>query len=256
MVKLTDRLQVLADQIDEGETMADIGTDHGFLPIALWEQGTCPHVILTDISPGSLDKARQTGRSLHPQQEFDLRLGSGIQVLKKGEVDAVVIAGMGGVLMTRILEEDLEKTHSFRKLVLQPRSGQGRLRHWLVHHGCSIAREFLVREGKYLCEILMVFPSGNPCDAVPESQLTVPSGDGSAAALFQGLYGKEPDDIAYEVPPWIFSAGELAEPFVRRKLATEEQIWEGLMKSKRPDYAKEKKTQARIIYLKSLLGGI
>lgn len=242
MIKLTDRLQILADQIKEKETMADIGTDHGFLPIALWERNICPHVVLTDVSPGSLDKARQTGQALYPGKVFDLRLGSGIQVLEQGEVDAVVIAGMGGILMTQILGEDLQKTRSFKKLVLQPRSGQGKLRHWLIHQGFSIVKESLVREGKYICEILTVVPPGD----LPQDRPVVS----------REISGKGPDDIEYEAPPWILSAGQLAEPFIRRKLAAEERVREGLLKSKQPDGVKEKKTQDRIDYLKSLLGGI
>ncbi len=248
MIKLTDRLQVLADQIEEQETMADIGTDHGFLPIALWERKICPHVILTDVSSGSLEKACQTGYAAYPGQKFDLRLGSGLRVLKQGEVDAVVIAGMGGILMTEILGEDLEKTRSFQKLVLQPRSGQGKLRHWLICHDFQITRESLVREGKYICEILTVVPGDYAAAGLSEEAPT--------ANVSREILGKGPDDIEYEVPPWILSAGELAEPFVRRKLAAEQRVWEGLMKSKQPDRSKEQKTQERMAYLKSLLGGV
>ena len=94
MIKLTDRLQVLADQIKQNETMADIGTDHGFLPIYLWENEISPKVIMADISPGSLEKARVNCYENYPNEKFDLRLGNGIQILENGEVDAVVIAGI------------------------------------------------------------------------------------------------------------------------------------------------------------------
>ena len=103
MIRLTDRLQILADQIEKNETMADIGTDDGFLPIYLWENGISPNVIMADVSAGSLDKARCDAAALYPDMAFDLRLGDGIQVLEKGEVDAVVLAGMGGILMTETL---------------------------------------------------------------------------------------------------------------------------------------------------------
>ena len=119
MIKLTPRLKTIAEEIEKGETMADIGTDHGFLPIYLWEAGLCPKVIMTDISRGSLSKADENCRSLHPETEFDLRLGSGLEVLSCGEVDSVVIAGMGGILMTEILGADVQKAWSFRKLILQ-----------------------------------------------------------------------------------------------------------------------------------------
>lgn len=251
MINLTDRLQVLADQIEEQETMADIGTDHGFLPIALWERHICPHVILTDVSSGSLEKARQTGQASHPNKIFDLRLGSGLRVLEKGEVDVVVIAGMGGILMTQILGEDLEKASSFGKLVLQPRSGQGKLRHWLVHHDFQIIKESLVREGKYICEVLTVVPCA---PSMPSALSAEPLA--ARANVSREMPGKGPEDIEYEVPPWILSAGELAEPFMRRKLAAEQRVWEGLLKSKQPDRSKEKRTRERMAYLKSLLGGV
>ena len=147
MMKLSPRLKKIAEQINAGETMADIGTDHGFLPIYLWENKICPKVIMADISSGSLSKARENCEMYDPDARFDLRLGSGIEVLKEAEVDAVVMAGMGGILMTEILEKDVKKSLSFRKLILQPRKDVGKLRYWLFNNGFSITNEALVREG-------------------------------------------------------------------------------------------------------------
>lgn len=240
MIKLSDRLQVLADQIEKNETMADIGTDHGFLPISLWERGISPKVILTDVSEGSLEKARVNVRQLYPREDFDLRLGSGIAVLSPGEVDAVVIAGMGGILMTEILGADLKKAKSFKKLILQPRSAQGELRCWLLRNGFVIQKESLVRERKYLCPVL---------NAVPREQL-----EGEPVSRI--LEGCGPGSVEYEVPPWIFTAGKLAEEFVERKLAGEEKILSGLKKSRLPEPEKEAEVRRRIAYLKSLLGGM
>ena len=97
-MKLTPRLQTIADEINPGETMADIGTDHGFLPVYLWENKISPNVIMADISAGSLAKAEENCRAFFPDREFDLRLGNGLEILQPGEVDAVVMAGMGGIL--------------------------------------------------------------------------------------------------------------------------------------------------------------
>ena len=82
MIKLSDRLQLIAKEVNNGETVADIGTDHGFLPMYLWEQGISPKVIMADVSQGSLKKAQQNCNELYPDNTFDLRLGNGIQVLK------------------------------------------------------------------------------------------------------------------------------------------------------------------------------
>lgn len=238
MIKLTDRLQTLADQIKQNETMADIGTDHGFLPIFLWENKISPKVIMADVSSGSLDKARCNCADLYPDEEFDLRLGNGIQVLDKGEVDAVVIAGMGGKLIAQILGEDTEKTKSFKKLVLQPRNGQGKLRCWLVENDFSIIRESLVREGKYICEVITAVPG---------------KVDDNLSYVIDDCNN---DSMEYEVPPWIISAGELAKPFILNKIAIEEYALNGILKADIRDTNRESVTRARIQYLKSLLGGI
>lgn len=232
MVKLTPRLQIIANEIKAGETMADIGTDHGFLPIYLWEAGICPHVIMADISRGSLDKAKDNCQMLHPEQEFDLRLGSGIEVLGNGEVDAVAIAGMGGILMTEILGVDLAKAHSFRRLILQPRNHVGKLRYWLLNNGFKIVNEQLVREGKFICEILTVEP------------IEV------AVSMNQ-----DEDDIEYEFPHSLIRfRNELTEEYLQRKLVLEMRILERMSMGSQTTDAQMKRQKYRIEYLQYLLG--
>jgi len=238
MIKLTERLKCLADQIEQNETMADIGTDHGFLPIYLWENEISPKVIMADISPGSLEKARCNCEELYPGEKFDLRLGDGISIIENGEVDAVVIAGMGGKLMTQILGEDMEKTRSIKKLVLQPRNGQGKLRYWLVKNGFSIIKESLVREGKYICEVIT---------AVPELV------DDNLSYVIEGC---DMNSMEYETPPWIISAGELAAPFIQNKINIEEYALKGILKADIRDEEREKYVRSRIEYLNSLMRGI
>lgn len=212
--------------------MADIGTDHGFLPIYLWEAGICPRVIMADISRGSLDKARDNCRMLHPEQEFDLRLGSGIEVLGNGEVDAVAIAGMGGILMTEILGVDLAKAHSFRRLILQPRNHVGKLRYWLLNNGFKIVNEQLVREGKFICEILTVEP------------IEV------AVSMNQ-----DEDDIEYEFPHSLIRfRNDLTEEYLQRKLTLEMRILESMAMGSQTTDAQMKRQKYRIEYLQYLLG--
>ncbi len=161
-MKLSERLQYIADEIKRGETMADIGTDHGFLPLYLMEKSKCPKVIMADISSGSLKKAEINCKLVKPKGDYELRLGNGIDVLADGEVDVVVIAGMGGLLISDILEWDIHKSRSVRRYILQPRNNPGRLRHWLSVNGFSIVKEGIVREGKFLCEIFTVESGPQP----------------------------------------------------------------------------------------------
>ncbi len=159
MNTLSERLKIIADNIEKGEAMADIGTDHGFLPLFLICEKICPKVIMADVSRGSLDKARANFVMAGFSEEAgDFRLGSGLRVLEKGEVDTVVMAGMGGRLMIELLQEDFEKTCSFRKFILQPRNGQGDLRHFLAKRGFTIQRELLTDEEGRLCNIIVALP--------------------------------------------------------------------------------------------------
>ncbi len=166
MEKLSDRLQLIADNIFDGETMADIGTDHGFLPIYLLLKKNCPLVIMADINKGPLNNAQINfydclGNNVISPERYDFRLGSGIEILKPGEVDNVVIAGMGGRLMIEILQKDFEKSCSFNKYILQPRNGLGHLRHWLNAVGFVIEKELLVKELDNICSIMIV---SSPCN--------------------------------------------------------------------------------------------
>ena len=122
-MKLSDRMQVIADHVDPGETVADIGTDHGQIPVWLFARGISPRVILSDISEGSIRKAEETAAAYQFGEAMSFRTGYGLEVLGRGEADTVIIAGMGGKLIRQILDRDPEHTASFRKFIMQPRKG-------------------------------------------------------------------------------------------------------------------------------------
>ncbi|MBQ9971987.1 MAG: SAM-dependent methyltransferase [Firmicutes bacterium] len=248
MIKLSDRLMLIASQIDNSETMADVGTDHGFLPMYLADEGICPRVILADVSKGSLEKGRQNvSRMIKDRYErgrffeegtFDYRLGDGIRVLKHGEVDAVVIAGMGGILIADIITDDMEKAVSLKKYVLQPRNNQGKLRYSLMQKGFEIKKNLLVREGKFICDVIVVSAPERP-----DLNIELPYSEG---------------DIRYEVPDNLLENGELATEYIERRLRKEKEILESLGKSGViTDEIRRKKLyfRERITYLSDLLGG-
>lgn len=231
MIKLSDRLQLIAKEVNNGETVADIGTDHGFLPIYLWEQGISPKVIMADVSQGSLNKAQQNCNELYPDNTFDLRLGNGIQVLKEGEVDVVTIAGMGGILMTEILGYDLCKTKSFRKIVLQPRNNPGFLRHWLRNNGFCIINEQLVREGKFICEIITAIPK----------EIAIPMNNG-------------PDSIEYQFPHNLIDfKGPLTIEYLSRNLQSEKKILDAMNSGKKTTFDDIRRQEYRIYYLERMI---
>ncbi|MGL5348410.1 MAG: tRNA (adenine(22)-N(1))-methyltransferase [Peptostreptococcaceae bacterium] len=159
-MKLTDRLLKIASLVTEGKKVADIGTDHGYIPVYLLNEGKVPFAILADVNKGPLENARKEVRQNKLLDKVDLRLGSGIEVLEKGEVDEVIIAGMGGILISELLEAKTEVAHTVDKLILQPMQAQGELRKYLFNNGYEILDEVLVREDFRIYEIILAKYTG------------------------------------------------------------------------------------------------
>lgn len=252
MTKLSDRLQLIADQIQKGETMADIGTDHGFLPIYLREEDICPQVIMTDISEPSLQKAKGYAGAFQFGSEMDFRAGNGLQVLESGEVDTVVIAGMGGILMTEILGDDIAKSRSFKRFVFQPRNHAEILRWWLTKNGFIITDNLLVREGKFICEIIVAEP-GNT-DAAQEDTDGHDVQDRKSCNILEKSCGIPPEnDICWILPDDLGNNDpDLRREYIRRLQHTEEKILAGMKKSKETDEEAMRCVEERIEYLKGV----
>ena len=150
-------MQKMADMVGENDVVADLGTDHGYIPIWLMQNAACRDVILTDINSGPLEKARENISKYIPERAFDLRQGSGISVLRPGEADTVIIAGMGGILIRDILADEPEKTKSISAFILQPRNHSDVLRKWIEETPwLSVTDESLAKEAGKLCEIIAV----------------------------------------------------------------------------------------------------
>ncbi|MDB8804267.1 tRNA (adenine(22)-N(1))-methyltransferase [Romboutsia sp. 1001216sp1] len=159
-MKLTDRLLKIASLVTKGKKIADIGTDHGYIPVHLLNEGNIDFAILADVNKGPLENARKEVRHNNLIDKVDLRLGSGIEVLKKCEVDEVIIAGMGGILISELLEANIEVAQSTEKFILQPMQAQKELRKYLLNNGYEILDEVLVREDFRIYEIIVAKYTG------------------------------------------------------------------------------------------------
>ena len=138
---ITPRLNMILQNIS-GDRIADIGTDHAYIPIELAKLGKS--VIATDISEGPLKNAKKNTENFGFQ--ISLRLGGGLKPIKSGEVDEIIIAGMGGEMIKKIISEDYQNGFSAR-LLLQPMNSQAELRKFLLENGFRIVGEDLAREG-------------------------------------------------------------------------------------------------------------
>ena len=151
---LSPRLRAIADRVPRGARLTDVGTDHAYLPAALLTAGRIASAIATDINPGPLERGRETARRLGLESRIDFRLCNGLAAVAPGEADTVVMAGMGGELIARLLDEAPWTRQTL--LLLQPMSAQPELRRYLTAHGYEIPAETLVREGEKLYVILTV----------------------------------------------------------------------------------------------------
>ncbi|MBQ6440169.1 MAG: SAM-dependent methyltransferase [Mogibacterium sp.] len=204
-MRLSKRIYALADNVINGDSIADIGTDHGYVPMLLMKHGVSPRVIMSDISEGSLAKAKETFSACRlgdRVSESDFRIGDGLRTVEAGEVDELIIAGLGGHTIKNILADDEGKSKSFKRLILQPRKHSGTLRYYLYTHGWDIESEKLAEEGKFACEIITAIPSEE-------------SGR-------EALYPE--DDIRWKYPEGIVTANpELALNRIRWKLSSLEE---------------------------------
>ena len=150
MVKISNRLTTAAALVTQGYTLADVGTDHGYIPIYLLQQKKIPSAIAMDINEGPLERAKEHIALYGLQAYIQTRLSDGVAALKPGEVEAVLIAGMGGGLIMHILKDGEKVCQSAKELILQPQSEIERVREFLREKGYTILAEDMVYEdGKF-----------------------------------------------------------------------------------------------------------
>lgn len=149
-VKLSKRLSALAELVTPGNRLADVGTDHGYIPVFLCQTEVIPSAIAMDINEGPLQRAGSHIAEYHLEDRIQTRLSDGLHKLLPGEADTILIAGMGGGLMQRILSEGGQALEGVRELILQPQSEIPGTRRFLRTHGFLIVDENMIEEdGKF-----------------------------------------------------------------------------------------------------------
>jgi tRNA (adenine22-N1)-methyltransferase len=153
-MELSLRLQAVADMVTDGRSVADIGCDHGYVSIYLYQQKQCPKVIAMDVKNGPLERAKANIEKYGLNDYIEVRLSDGASALQEGEVDTLLLAGMGGRLIIRILEQGFAHLGTDFELVLQPQSEIFLVRAFLRQQGMEITDEQMVLdEGKYYAVI-------------------------------------------------------------------------------------------------------
>lgn len=153
---ISKRLLCCAELIPTGSRVADIGTDHGYLGIYLLKEGKATHVLACDLREGPLDNARRNAALFGVQAQMDFRLSDGLAKVRPEEVDTIVLAGMGGDLIVRILSQCTWLRDERLTLILQPQSAGNALRRWLAEEGFELLREEPVLDGSFLYTVMQV----------------------------------------------------------------------------------------------------
>jgi tRNA (adenine22-N1)-methyltransferase len=167
-VKLSKRLQRIADKVPSFSRLADIGSDHALLPAFLVQAGIVNWAIAGEVNPGPLAASEKQVKESGLNAKIEVREGNGLKVLSPGEVDVISIAGMGGSLIASILEEGQQKLRGVKMLVLQPNVGEDQVRRWLDRHQWLLESEDILEEDGKIYEILTAVPVGGNPDPDPD----------------------------------------------------------------------------------------
>lgn len=157
---LSRRLTMVAKYVPQGARVADIGSDHGYLPAALALAGHIEYAVAGEVVRGPYENAVSEIQKLNLAKIIQARLANGLAAIKESDrINTITIAGMGGALITQILDAHPEKLAGVTRLILQPNVGEARLREWLMKHRYQIMTENVVEEDGHLYEIMVAEPS-------------------------------------------------------------------------------------------------
>ena len=150
MIKLSKRMKAVASMVTPDYVLADVGTDHGYVPISLVQRKKIQKAIAMDINKGPLQRAREHIAEFQLEEFIETRLSDGVKKLKVGEVDSILIAGMGGELVIHVLSDGMEVCRSVKELILQPQSELDKVRRFLRENKYKIVDEdMVIEDGKY-----------------------------------------------------------------------------------------------------------
>lgn len=158
--QLSPRLGKIAELVPRCKTVADIGTDHAYIPVYLVTNGVAERAVASDIRKGPVARARESAARYELSDKIDVRLGAGLETIGAGEAEVVVVAGMGGILISDILDKSRDRIVDAKLLILQPMTAEAELREYLCKNGYGICGEYLVCEEDKLYNIITAVSRG------------------------------------------------------------------------------------------------
>ncbi|HHY24723.1 MAG TPA: SAM-dependent methyltransferase [Clostridiaceae bacterium] len=161
-MQLKGRLALISQKVPKCNIVCDVGTDHAYVPIYLLKRGICEKAIVTDINKGPIHIAQRNIKEHQLDEFIETRIGDGLEPLKDSEVDGIIIAGMGGKLIERILSNGISKAKRAEFLILQPMNSEEIVTSWLYKNKFEIVDEELVKEDSKIYNIKTAKWTGKP----------------------------------------------------------------------------------------------
>lgn len=165
-VKLSKRLLMIANFVPYNKKVADIGSDHALLPCYLLQNNIANSAIAGEVNEGPFLTAKKQITNLNLEAKISVRKGNGLEILQVGEVDVIIIAGMGGALIVEILEKGRDKLINTERLILQPNVGEELVRKWLDNNLWNVTSEEIIKEDGKIYEIIVAQPRKEKEDPV------------------------------------------------------------------------------------------
>jgi tRNA (adenine22-N1)-methyltransferase len=154
---LGPRLQLCASMVRKNVKLADVGTDHAYLPIWLAKKAIISNAVAADIRQGPLEKAKDNIQRYHVQDTVTARLSDGLNKISPNEADDIVIAGMGGEMINKIIENAKWLKDSNKRLILQPMTSVPELRKYLAENGFALLKEQAVIDENHAYTVILSY---------------------------------------------------------------------------------------------------
>lgn len=200
MIQLSKRLAAAASYIPKSARLADIGSDHAYLPVALVQNQAIEFAVAGEVVKGPFEKAKNEVSSRKLEKVIDVRLGNGLEVISADDlINTVSICGMGGALIRDILNRGLqqEKLLKKEKLILQPNVGEKTLRTFLMQQQYKITAEEIVEENDKIYEIIVAEPSDQVVNYTDLELMFGPELLKERTDIFKEKWRRELDKLAY-----------------------------------------------------------
>ncbi|AGV72975.1 tRNA (adenine(22)-N(1))-methyltransferase [Lactococcus cremoris] len=192
-IKLSKRLKAVADYVDKGARLADIGSDHAYLPTYLVQKNEVKFAVAGEVVKGPFEIAKNHVAQANLKENIQVRLANGLAAIENvDKIDTIVIAGMGGILISEILEAGKSKLSSVKRLILQANNHEDTLRQWLTEHQFVIKAEQILLEAGKFYEIIVAEPTTNENPVLSSNDLLFgPFLSKEKSVIFQQKWQKE-----------------------------------------------------------------